>query len=118
PCVQALAAVAIMSEDRHPATPRSMTLMAGPIDPRESPTEVNEFAVSKSLAWFQSYVISHVPFRHLGGGRRVYPGFLQLAAFMAMNSDRHVTAHRKLHEHLAAGETAEAEKIKTFYDEY
>ena len=118
PCVQALAAVAIMSEDRHPATPRSMTLMAGPIDPRESPTEVNEFAVSKSLAWFQSYVISHVPFRHPGGGRRVYPGFLQLTAFMAMNSDRHVTAHRKLHEHLAAGETAEADKIKTFYDEY
>jgi len=118
PCVQALAAVAVMSEDGHPATPRSMTLMAGPIDPRESPTEVNEFAVSKSLAWFKSCVISHVPFRHAGGGRRVYPGFLQLTAFMAMNSDRHVTAHRKLHEHLAAGETAEAEKIKTFYDEY
>ena len=118
PCVQALAAVAVMSEDRHPATPRSMTLMAGPIDPRESPTEVNEFAVSKSLAWFKSYVISHVPFRHAGAGRRVYPGFLQLTAFMAMNSDRHVTAHRKLHEHLAAGETTGAEKIKTFYDEY
>ncbi|RTL98677.1 MAG: polyhydroxyalkanoate depolymerase, partial [Hyphomicrobiales bacterium] len=118
PCVQALAAVAVMSEDRHPATPRSMTLMAGPIDPRESPTEVNEFAVSKSLAWFKSYVISHVPFRHAGAGRRVYPGFLQLTAFMAMNSDRHVTTHRKLHDHLAAGETTEAEKIKTFYDEY
>ncbi|MEP6566443.1 MAG: polyhydroxyalkanoate depolymerase, partial [Mesorhizobium sp.] len=118
PCVQALAAVAVMSEDRHPATPRSMTLMAGPIDPRESPTKVNEFAVSKSLAWFQSSVISRVPWRHAGGGRRVYPGFLQLAAFMAMNMDRHNKAHQKLHDHLAAGETAEAEKIKTFYDEY
>jgi len=118
PCVQALAAVSIMSEDRHPATPRSMTLMAGPIDPRESPTEVNEFAVSKSLSWFQNSVISRVPWRHAGGGRRVYPGFLQLAAFMAMNMDRHTTAHGKLHDHLAAGETAEAEKIKTFYDEY
>lgn len=118
PCVQTLAAVSIMSEDKHPATPRSMTLMAGPIDPRESPTEVNEFAVAKSLAWFQHSVISTVPWRHKGGGRRVYPGFLQLTAFMAMNMDRHRTAHRKLYDHLAAGETAEAEKIKTFYDEY
>ena len=118
PCVQALAAVAVMSADRHPATPRSMTLMAGPIDPRESPTEVNEFAVSKSLAWFKGSVISRVPWRYKGGGRKVYPGFLQLTAFLAMNLDRHKTAHKRLYEHLAAGETAEAEKIKTFYDEY
>ncbi|MBX3571012.1 MAG: polyhydroxyalkanoate depolymerase [Mesorhizobium sp.] len=118
PCVQTLAAVSIMSQDKHPATPRSMTLMAGPIDPRESPTEVNEFAVAKSLAWFQHSVISTVPWRFKGGGRRVYPGFLQLTAFMAMNMERHRNAHKKLYEHLAAGETAEAEKIKTFYDEY
>ena len=118
PCVQALAAVAVMSEDRHPATPRSMTLMAGPIDPRESPTEVNEFAVAKSLSWFKNSVISRVPWRHGGAGRKVYPGFLQLTAFMAMNMERHRKAHEKLYKHLAAGETAEAEKIKTFYDEY
>jgi polyhydroxyalkanoate depolymerase len=118
PCVQALAAVAVMSAEKHPATPRTMILMAGPIDPRESPTEVNEFAVSKSLAWFENAVISRVPRRHAGRGRRVYPGFLQLTAFMAMNMDRHRSAHRKLHEHLAKGEAAEAEKIKTFYDEY
>ncbi|MEQ1949998.1 polyhydroxyalkanoate depolymerase [Mesorhizobium sp. CN2-181] len=118
PCVQALAAVAIMSQDKHPATPLSMTLMAGPIDPRESPTEVNEFAVAKSLAWFQRSVIARVPARYAGGGRRVYPGFLQLTAFVAMNLDRHRTAHKKLFEHLTKGETAEAEKIKTFYDEY
>jgi poly(3-hydroxybutyrate) depolymerase len=118
PCVQTLAAVAIMSEARNPATPRSMTLMAGPIDPRESPTEVNEFAVAKSLAWFEKSVIATVPGRYEGGGRRVYPGFLQLTAFIAMNMDRHNTAHRKLYKHLARGETAEAEKIKTFYDEY
>jgi len=118
PCVQALVAVAVMSEDKHPATPHSMTLMAGPIDPRESPTEVNEFAVSKSLQWFQTSVISTVPARYPGGGRTVYPGFLQLFAFMAMNIDRHSTAHRKLYDHLAAGETEAAEKIKTFYDEY
>lgn len=118
PCVQALVAVSVMSEDNHPCTPRSMTLMAGPIDPRESPTEVNEFAVAKSLSWFESSVISTVPARHAGAGRRVYPGFLQLTAFMAMNMDRHRNAHKKLYEHLAKGETSEAEKIKTFYDEY
>jgi polyhydroxyalkanoate depolymerase len=118
PCVQTLAAVAVMSEEKHPATPRSMTLMAGPIDPRESPTEVNEFAVAKSLAWFQHSVISTVPWRFRGGGRRVYPGFLQLTAFMAMNMERHRNAHRKLFDHLSAGETEQAEKIKTFYDEY
>jgi polyhydroxyalkanoate depolymerase len=118
PCVQGLVAVAVMSAENHPCAPRSMTLMAGPIDPRESPTEVNEFAVSKSLSWFEREVISTVPRRYRGGGRRVYPGFLQLVAFMAMNMDRHKSAHRKLYDHLAAGETAAAEKIKTFYDEY
>jgi poly(3-hydroxybutyrate) depolymerase len=118
PCVQGLVTVAVMSEQNHPCTPRSMTLMAGPIDPRESPTEVNEFAVSKSLKWFEKSVISTVPERHLGGGRRVYPGFLQLVAFMAMNMDRHRNAHKKLFDHLAKGETKEAAKIKDFYDEY
>lgn len=118
PCVQALAAVAVMSEDKHPATPLSMTFMAGPIDPRESPTQVNELAVSKSLSWFKNSVISCVPARYKGARRRVYPGFVQLVAFMAMNLERHQTAHRRLYEHLAAGETAEAEKIKALYDEY
>jgi poly(3-hydroxybutyrate) depolymerase len=118
PCVQALAAVAIMSEDKNPATPRTMTLMAGPVDTRESPTKVNELATSKPLSWFQNSVISSVPRRFPGGGRRVYPGFLQLVAFMSMNMERHRAAHRKLYDHLAAGETAEAEKIKAFYDEY
>ncbi|MBY5458434.1 polyhydroxyalkanoate depolymerase [Rhizobium leguminosarum] len=118
PCVQALAAVAVMSEERHPATPRTMTLMAGPIDPRESPTKVNELAVSKSLAWFENSLIAAVPWRYRGAGRRVYPGFLQLVAFMAMNMERHQGAHRKLYDHLAKGETAEAGKIKNFYDEY
>ena len=118
PCVQALAAVAIMSEEKHPATPRTMTLMAGPLDTRESPTKVNELAMSKPLSWFQKSVIACVPRRFPGAGRRVYPGFLQLVAFMSMNMDRHRAAHRKLYEHLAAAETAEAEKIKSFYDEY
>lgn len=118
PCVQGLATVAVMSQENHPCTPRTMTLMAGPIDPRESPTEVNEFAVSKTLRWFETSVISTVPHRFGGRGRRVYPGFLQLVAFMAMNMDRHRKTHKKLFEHLARGETGEATKIKDFYDEY
>ncbi|MFB9948633.1 polyhydroxyalkanoate depolymerase [Rhizobium puerariae] len=118
PCVQALVAVAVMSEDRHPATPRTMTLMAGPIDPRESPTAVNELALSKPLSWFEDSLLSGVPLGFPGQGRRVYPGFLQLVAFMSMNMERHLESHRKLYGCLARGETAEAEKIKTFYDEY
>jgi poly(3-hydroxybutyrate) depolymerase len=118
PCVQALCAVSVMSEENHPATPKTMTLMAGPIDPRESPTEVNELAVKKSLEWFENSMISTVPYRYGGGGRKVYPGFLQLTAFMSMNMERHKNAHAKLYDHLAKGEVKEAEKIKTFYDEY
>lgn len=118
PCVQGLAAATVMAEENNPAAPRSMTLMAGPIDPRESPTTVNELAVKKSLAWFESSVISTVPARFGGAGRRVYPGFVQLTAFLAMNLERHKEAHRKMYAHLVAGEHAEAEKIKTFYDEY
>ncbi len=118
PCVQALVAVAVMSEDKHPATPRSMTLMAGPIDTRESPTAVNKLAMEKPLSWFKANVTARVPARYKGGGRRVYPGFVQLFSFLAMNIDRHRSQHQKLFDHLANGEVAEAQKIKTFYDEY
>ncbi len=118
PCVQALVAAAVMASDKNPAAPRSMTLMAGPIDPRESPTKVNELAVEKSLSWFENMVISEVPPRYGGAGRRVYPGFLQLTAFLTMNLKRHQEAHRKMYAHLAANEFDEAQKIKNFYDEY
>ncbi|PZQ50309.1 MAG: polyhydroxyalkanoate depolymerase [Rhodovulum sulfidophilum] len=118
PCVQGLAAVAVMSEADHPMTPLTMTLMGGPIDVRESPTSVNDLANEKPMAWFERNVIGTVPGRYKGAGRRVYPGFVQLTSFVMMNLERHKQQHRKLHEHLAKGETAEAEKIKTFYDEY
>lgn len=118
PCVQTLAAAAVMAADSNPAAPRSMTLMAGPVDPRESPTTVNELAVKKSLSWFENSVISTVPARYGGNGRRVYPGFLQVTAFMSMNMKRHQAAHRRMYELLAAGETEEAAKIIEFYDEY
>jgi poly(3-hydroxybutyrate) depolymerase len=118
PCVQTLAAVAIMSEDRNPATPLSMTLMAGPVDVRENPTQVNRLANEKPLSWFKRTVITPTPWRWPGAGRRVYPGFLQLLAFMSMNMERHRTAHARLYRHLAQGEIADAQRIKDFYDEY
>ncbi len=118
PCVQVLSAVALMAEDEHPALPRSMTLMAGPIDPRINPTRANELATARTLGWFERRLVAAVPPGHAGFGRRVYPGFIQLLAFMAMNLERHARAHRDLLRHLARGERAAAEGLKSFYDEY
>jgi polyhydroxyalkanoate depolymerase len=116
--VQALAAAAIMAATNHRAQPRSMTLMAGPIDTRVNPTAVNRLASERPIEWFERTLIATVPLGQRGGGRRVYPGFVQLAAFMSMNFERHLQAHVDLFEHLAAGDHAKAEAIKTFYDEY
>ncbi|MGP8121998.1 MAG: polyhydroxyalkanoate depolymerase [Xanthobacteraceae bacterium] len=118
PSVSALAAAALMSEDNHPARPASLTLMAGPIDTRVQPTKVNEFAKSKSLRWFEQNMINTVPFQCAGAFRKVYPGFVQVTAFVSMNLERHLRSHLDLLEHLAKGESEKAEAIKTFYDEY
>jgi polyhydroxyalkanoate depolymerase len=118
PCVQVLAAVAVMAADRNPAQPRSMTLMAGPVDVRVNPTKVNELANSKPIEWFERKLIATVPWPHRGFGRKVYPGFIQLLAFISMNLGRHLKAHRDLYDHLANGEVEQAGEIKAFYDEY
>src|SRR5712671_1477767 len=118
PCVQTLAAAAIMAESGSPAVPRSMTLMAGPIDPRVNPTKVNKLATGRPIDWFERNLIAAVPRRYKGGGRRVYPGFVQLAAFMSMNIERHVKAHADLFNLLAKGEDEKARLVKNFYDEY
>jgi poly(3-hydroxybutyrate) depolymerase len=118
PCVAALAAVALMSEDQHPATPLSLTLMAGPIDCRISPTSVNQLAVTKPIAWFDKNLISPVPWGHPGAGRRVYPGFVQLSAFMSMNKERHVNAFKDYYSHILTDEFEKAEVTRTFYEEY
>jgi poly(3-hydroxybutyrate) depolymerase len=118
PCVAALAATALMSEDAHPAAPLSLTLMAGPIDCRISPTTVNQLAMGKSIEWFERHLISHVPLRYPGAMRRVYPGFVQLGAFMNMNRERHLTAFRELYQHLLNDEHEKAEATRSFYEEY
>jgi poly(3-hydroxybutyrate) depolymerase len=118
PCPAALAAVAVMAEAGHHAQPRSLTLMAGPIDTRVNPTRVNELALKHPIDWFERNLVTSVPLRYPGALRLVYPGFLQLAAFMSMNIDRHWKAHNDLFDHLVNGEHEKAQAIASFYDEY
>jgi poly(3-hydroxybutyrate) depolymerase len=118
PCVAALAAVAIMSEDAHPATPASMILMAGPIDCRIAPTAVNKLANDKPIEWFEKNLISTVPMRYSGAMRKVYPGFLQLTAFLSMNLERHISSFRGFFEDLVNKEEEKAEATRSFYKEY
>jgi poly(3-hydroxybutyrate) depolymerase len=118
PCPATLAATAIMAASDHPAQPKSLTLMAGPVDTRVNPTKVNELAHSKPLGWFERNVIATVPLRYPGALRRVYPGFLQVTGFVSMNLERHVRQHVSLYNHLVRGDAAEAAQIADFYDEY
>lgn len=118
PTVPVLAAVSLMAAHDDPAQPRSMTLMGGPIDTRRAQTEVNRFAQSRSLRWFETQVIARVPLKYPGYARRVYPGFLQHAGFVAMNQDRHVQAHKDFYNHLIEGDGDSATAHRKFYDEY
>ena len=118
PCVAALAATALMAEDDNPAAPRSLTLMAGPVDCRVNPTKVNILATERPIGWFERNLISRVPWPHAGAMRKVYPGFLQLTAFMSMNMERHKEQFAKLYECLVEGDIEQADAIRAFYDEY
>jgi poly(3-hydroxybutyrate) depolymerase len=118
PSVSALVATAVMCEDNHPSRPATLTLMAGPIDTRIAPTKVNEFAKAKPLKWFEDNLINYVPIQCKGALRKVYPGFVQLTAFVSMNLERHIKQHLDLANHLIKGEKEKAAAIKTFYDEY
>ncbi len=118
PSVPLLAAVALMNEAKDPCSPKTMTLMGGPIDTRKAPTKVNEFAKEHSLEWYESNVITRVPLNYGGFMRRVYPGFLQLAGFMSMNFERHADAHVNLFKHITQGDGESAAAHRTFYNEY
>jgi poly(3-hydroxybutyrate) depolymerase len=118
PSVPAYAAAALMSADKHPCRPKSLTLMGGPIDTRKAPTAVNTLATQRPFAWFEHNVVATVPYLYPGGGRKVYPGFLQLAGFMAMNLGEHLTSHWEMFKHLVQGDGESAENTKDFYDEY
>lgn len=118
PSVPVLAAVSLMAAEADPTQPASMTLMGGPIDTRRNPTQPNLLATSRPLEWFERSVIETVPARWPGAFRRVYPGFLQLAGFMSMNLDRHVSAHFDMFKHLVRGDGESAAATRRFYDEY
>src|ERR1700761_5264417 len=118
PAVAALAATAGMAESGNRAQPRSLTLMAGPIDTRQNPTKVNELAKARPIEWFEKNLIDTVPWRYKGAFRRVYPGFVQLAAFVSMNLDRHINAHVHQFRALVGGDVVSSATHKKFYDEY
>ncbi|MCW6531782.1 MULTISPECIES: polyhydroxyalkanoate depolymerase [Sphingomonas] len=118
PSVPCYAAAALMSADKNPCRPKTLTMMGGPIDTREAPTAVNELATQRPHAWFRQNVIATVPVVYPGGGRRVYPGFLQLTGFMSMNLGNHMMSHWEMFKHLVRGDGESAEATKDFYDEY
>ena len=118
PSVPSYAAAALMAADKHPCRPATLTMMGGPIDTRLAPTAVNQHAMTRPHAWFSENVIATVPAYYPGAGRRVYPGFLQLAGFMSMNLGNHMNSHLEMFKHLVDGDGESADKTKEFYDEY
>ena len=118
PSVPAFAATAIMGAEKDPCRPVSLTMMGGPVDTRASPTSVNDVAMDRPLSWFESNVIATVPMSYPGAGRKVYPGFLQLAGFLSMNLETHVMSHYEMFKHLTLGDHESAAGTKRFYDEY
>ncbi len=118
PSVPCYAAAAIMSAGKHPCRPRTLTMMGGPVDTRAAPTAVNTLATERPHSWFKNNVIVTVPPLYRGGGRKVYPGFLQLSGFMSMNLGNHMTSHWEMFKHLVAGDDESADATKDFYEEY
>ena len=118
PSVPALAASAIMSARGNPCRPASLTMMGGPVDTREAPTSVNDLAMQRPLSWFEHNVIDRVPLAYPGEGRKVFPGFLQLAGFLSMNLGSHLQSHYAMFQHLVRGAGESAEATRAFYDEY
>ena len=118
PAVPAFAAAALMNADTHPFRPASLTMMGGPIDTRKAPTAINTLATERPLSWFRQNVIATIPAIYPGTGRRVYPGFLQLAGFMAMNLGDHLVSHWEMFKHLVQGDEEHADATRKFYDEY
>jgi poly(3-hydroxybutyrate) depolymerase len=118
PSVPTLAATALMADAKHPCRPLTLTMMGGPVDTREAPTSVNDLAMQRPIEWFRHTVIATVPLQYPGAGRRVYPGFLQLAGFMSMNLGNHMQSHYHMFKHLVEGADENADATKAFYDEY
>jgi poly(3-hydroxybutyrate) depolymerase len=107
-----------MNEDKSPYRPKSLIMMGGPIDTRQAPTAINTLATQRSFSWFENNVVATVPMIYPGAGRKVYPGFLQLAGFMTMNLGSHLISHWEMFKHLVVGDEESASATQQFYDEY
>jgi poly(3-hydroxybutyrate) depolymerase len=118
PSVPAYAATALMNSTRNRWRPKTLTMMGGPVDSREAPTAVNTLATERPLGWFQKNAVAIVPLYYPGAGRKVYPGFLQLAGFMTMNLGSHLVSHWEMFKHLVEGDEESATSTQKFYDEY
>lgn len=118
PSVPALAATALLNARQHFCRPATLTMMGGPIDTREAPTEVNDMAAERPHVWFKRNMIATVPMSYPGAGRRVYPGFVQLFSFMSMNLGSHIQSHYGMFKHLVEGDGDGADATKAFYEEY
>jgi len=118
PTVQALIATAVMAQEKNPNSPKSLTLMAGPLDTSKNPTRVNEFAHKNPMSWFKNVAIMKVPVGYPGVGREVYPGFMQLGGFISMNKQTHMKKHATYFQNLLFGEQEDADRFRAFYDEY
>ena len=118
PTVQALIATAILAERKDAATPKSLTLMAGPIDPTKNPTRVNTFAHERPMSWFENIAIMEVPYGYPGQGRKVYPGFMQLGGFISMNQETHTKKYMNFFQNILFGEKEDSDRFRAFYDEY
>jgi poly(3-hydroxybutyrate) depolymerase len=118
PSVPAFAATALMNADKNPWRPKTLTMMGGPIDTRKAPTAVNTLATERPFGWFEQNVVATVPMIYPGAGRKVYPGFLQLAGFMTMNLGSHLVSHWEMFKHLVEGDEESASATQKFYDEY
>jgi poly(3-hydroxybutyrate) depolymerase len=118
PAVPAFAATALMNASRDRWCPKTLMMMGGPIDTRKAPTAVNTLATQRPFAWFENNVIATVPMIYPGAGRKVYPGFLQLAGFMTMNLGSHLISHWEMFKHLVVGDEEGADSTRKFYDEY
>ena len=118
PSVPAFAATALMNADKHRYRPKTLTMMGGPVDTRKAPTAINTLATQRPLSWFKNNVVATVPAIYPASGRKVYPGFLQLAGFMAMNLGDHLTSHWEMFKHLVQGDGESADSTKRFYEEY
>lgn len=118
PAPEIMAMAAIMNEDNDPCMPATIIPMGGPIDPRANKTQVNELAESYPISWFEKNFLTTVPEGHIGAGRRVYPGFVQITAFINMNPDSHYKKHIQFLVDKIQDNVAATSKHAEFYDEY